>query len=102
MSIDEDTGGASSPTGPTGRDDLRSRAIARLRARSEFRRHLLIYVAINAFVVLIWWWTGVGFFWPIFPIFFWGIGIVAHAWQTYGSDEFSEERIRREINRLSR
>ena len=102
MTIDEGTGRTGAPTGPQNQDDLRERAIARLRARSEFRRHVVIYLAINAFVVLIWSWTGVGFFWPIFPIFFWGIGIVAHAWQTFGSDEFSEERIRREINRLSR
>jgi hypothetical protein len=40
-----------------------------------------------------------GFFWPIFPIFGWGIGLVFNAWDVY-REPVSEERIRREMGRL--
>jgi hypothetical protein len=41
-----------------------------------------------------------GFFWPVFPIVGWGIGVVLNAWDVYRNDEFDEEQIRREIERL--
>jgi hypothetical protein len=41
-----------------------------------------------------------GFFWPVFPIVGWGIGVVMNAWDVYRNDEFDEEQIRREIERL--
>jgi hypothetical protein len=39
------------------------------------------------------------FFWPVFPLAGWGIGIVAHAFDVY-SRAPSEERIRREIEQF--
>lgn len=41
-----------------------------------------------------------GFFWSVFPIVGWGIGVVLNAWDVYRNDEFDEEQIRREIERL--
>ena len=31
------------------------------------------------------------FFWPIFPLVFWGIGVVMNAWDAYLAGDFSEE-----------
>jgi 2TM domain len=53
--------------------------------------------------VLIWLMSGSdGFFWPVFPIVGWGIGVVMNAWDVYRSDEFHETQIRREMNRIQR
>jgi 2TM domain len=82
--------------------DLRERAIERLKKKRDFKTHVLIYVAVNAFLVVIWAVTSGGFFWPIFPILGWGIGVVANAWDVYGRRPISEEEIRRETERLRR
>jgi hypothetical protein len=44
--------------------------------------------------------TGANFFWPIFPILGWGIGLAFHARDVYWGDTFSEQRIRREMQRM--
>lgn len=84
-----------------GDEDLRKEAVARLRAKREFTAHLLAYAMVNALLVAIWAFTGAGFFWPIFPLTGWGIGIAFHAWDTFGRPP-TEERIRREMDRLRR
>lgn len=80
---------------------LREQAIVRLRKKREFAAHLLAYVMVNTLLVVVWAVSGAGFFWPIFPMMGWGIGLVFHAWDTYGGTP-SEERIRREMERLER
>ena len=56
---------------------------------------------VNSFVVVIWLVTsGHGFFWPVFPIAFWGIGVIMNAWDVYGHQEISEEDISREMEHL--
>jgi len=47
--------------------------------RREFAGHLRSYLTIMALLVAIWALTGMGYFWPIWPIMGWGIGIVSHA-----------------------
>jgi len=81
---------------------LRERAIVRLKKKRDFRGHVLVYVLVNTFLVVIWWLTGAHFFWPIFPILGWGIGVVMNAWDVYRSEELGEEQIRREMERLRR
>lgn len=82
-------------------DQLRELARARLIKRREFIAHLFAYVLINAFVIAIWLITGAGFFWPIFLILGWGIGLFFHGWDTF-SAPLSEARIDREIARIRR
>jgi hypothetical protein len=81
-------------------DELRRRAVKRLRARAGFWTHLLIYLTVNTFIIVIWTVTSGGFFWPVFPIVLWGIGLIANAWDAFGPDLMSEDRIRREVERL--
>jgi len=80
-------------------DQLRAEALEQLRKRSEFWAHLAAYLLVNAFLVAIWFAVGAGFFWPLFPLFGWGIGLFFHAWDVFRRPP-SEERIRREIERL--
>ena len=43
---------------------------------------------------------GNDFFWPIFPILGWGIGVAANAWDVYGRKPITEAEIQREADRL--
>ena len=83
-------------------DELRGRALRRLKKKADFRTHLLLYTLINAMFVLIWAMTGSGFFWPVFIIAGWGIGLVANAVDAYVVDEPTDEQIEDEIERLRR
>jgi hypothetical protein len=82
-------------------EQLREVAKARLIKRREFVAHLLAYVLVNAFLLAIWVITGAGFFWPVFLILGWGIGLFFHGWDTF-SAPLSEARIDREVSRLRR
>src|SRR5262245_58628191 len=81
-------------------DDRRTQAIARLKKKSEFRAHLFAYVVVNGARVVTWAMTGASFFWPIFPMLGWGIGLIFHARDVYWGDEPTEARIRREMEHL--
>jgi hypothetical protein len=81
-------------------EELREQAIAQLKKKRDFRTHIFIYVLVNAMLVVIWAVTGADFFWPIFPIVGWGIGVAANAWDVYGRKPISEDEIRRETERL--
>ena len=83
-------------------DDLRVRAMQRLRKKADFRVHLLIYCLVNGMIVIIWAMTTSGFFWPIFPIAGWGIGVVANAYEAYVKDEPTEAQVAAEVERLRR
>ena len=78
----------------------RDRAMTQLKKRRDFRSHLLVYVLVNAFLVTIWAVTDVhGFFWPVFVLAGWGIGLVLNAWDVYWRHEITEEDIQREMER---
>ncbi len=40
---------------------------------------LMPYVGVNLVLVAVWALTGAGYFWPIWPILGWGVGIACHA-----------------------
>lgn len=81
--------------------DMRERAIKRLKKRRDFHGHVLIYTLVNAFLVVIWAVTSPdAFFWPIFPIVGWGIGVIMNAWDVYFAEDFDEEDIEREIRHI--
>jgi hypothetical protein len=78
----------------------RDRAIAQLKKRRDFRTHLLVYVLVNAFLVAIWAITSDhGFFWPVFVIGAWGIGLVMNAWDAYWRRDITEADIEQEMRR---
>lgn len=79
--------------------DARGAAISRLKAKQGFRANVVVYLVINAFLVGIWAVSGGGYFWPVFVILGWGIGIVTHGWAVYGRRGISEDDIAREMDR---
>jgi hypothetical protein len=82
--------------------DLRGRALGRLRKKTDFRMHVMIYLLVNGMLVVIWAMTGAAFFWPIFPIAGWGIGVVANAVDVYVLHDPTEQQIVDEMERLRR
>jgi hypothetical protein len=82
--------------------EIREEALERLKKKRDFRGHVFIYLAVNTMLVVIWAVTGAGFFWPIFPILGWGVGVAANAWDVYGRKPISEDEIQREAERLQR
>jgi hypothetical protein len=84
---------------PTIDDDLRARAIANLEHKREFWAHLAAYLLVNGALVVIWAMAGAGFFWPVFPILGWGVGLFFHGWDVFSGDP-TEARIRREMDHL--
>jgi 2TM domain len=88
----------------------RDLAMKRLKEKNDFRIHLLIYLSVNAMLVVIWAMTGglslingaytFAFFWPIFVIVGWGIGVLAHGYSIYFGNLYSEDQIQREMQKL--
>jgi class 3 adenylate cyclase len=46
---------------------------------TSVRIHFAIYAAVNVMLIGIWAASGAGYFWPIWPILGWGIGLSCHA-----------------------
>ena len=79
--------------------ELRARAVKRLKDKRDLKAHVLAYVMVNLLLVGIWAASGAGFFWPVFPILGWGIGIAFHIWDVV-SPEPGDREIEAEMNRL--
>lgn len=87
----------------TREETARDQAVTQLKKRRDFHAHLLVYALVNGFLVVIWAITDVhAFFWPIFPIAGWGIGVVMNAWDVYWRHQITETDIRREMERHDR
>jgi hypothetical protein len=87
--------------GQTDEQALRERAITQLKKRRDFYAHLIVYAVINGFIIVIWAMTGHGgFFWPIFVIIPWGLGVVMNAWDVFYRADQREDKIQREMDRL--
>jgi hypothetical protein len=91
----------SDPARPTV-SDLRALAIARLRKKRDLQAHVIAYVTVNLFLAGIWYAVNPdGFFWPVFPLLGWGIGLIFHVWEVLSPAVPSEERVEREMRRLA-
>jgi len=79
--------------------ELRRRAVKRLEDKRGLMAHTVAYVSVNLLLVAVWWVTGASFFWPVFPIFGWGIGLAFHAWDVLWPAA-GEQQIQAEMERL--
>ncbi len=92
-----------SATGPAAGqavDERREQAIKRIKEKRDFKVHLLVYLCVNAMLVVIWGFSGAGFFWPVFVMGFWGIGVVINGYTAYRGSTYTEGQIQREIEKL--
>ena len=46
--------------------------------RSAMRRQVAIYAAVNLLLVVVWAVSGAGYFWPVWPLLGWGLGLAKH------------------------
>jgi class 3 adenylate cyclase len=46
--------------------------------RQSFKIHLTFYLLVNILLIGIWAASGGGYFWPVWPVLGWGIGVVCH------------------------
>lgn len=74
-------------------EERRLRKLAKKRV--GFKIHLILYLAINAFLVTVNLITSPSFPWALFPLGGWGIGVLSH-----GLAVKKREAIEREIERL--
>ncbi|TMM35177.1 MAG: 2TM domain-containing protein [Actinobacteria bacterium] len=82
--------------------ELRRLAISQLRKKRGLQAHVLAYVMVNLFLNAIWLLVMPGgFYWPVFPLLGWGIGLAFHIWDVYGPTQPTQEQIEREMRRLS-
>ena len=80
------------------RDQIRKR----LKNQQDFQNYLAVWGGVSLLVIVIWAMTGMGYFWPMWPIM--GMGIAAFfQWRVaYGAPpkEITEQDIDAEIARL--
>ena len=61
----------------------RDRVARAARDRAGFYSHLTTYLLVNLMLIGIWAATGAGYFWPVWPLLGWGIGVASHASETF-------------------
>lgn len=79
----------------------RDAAIKRIKDKEGFRVHLISYLAVNSMLIIIWALTGAGYFWPIWLIGLWGVGVVINAYVVYAARPVTEDQIQKEMKNLS-
>jgi len=74
------------------------KASKRVDRKLKFNNELKSYVVVNLFLAMINYFFTPHFWWVLFPVFFWGIGISLDFFRAYVfSDNYSEEYRERKI-----
>ena len=86
-------------------DNLRARAEERVEKKIKFYRNLQAYIVVNAFLAVINWFFTPEFWWVLFPVFFWGIGVlkdflIAFVFVDRFSDDYRQRKIEEEMEKL--
>lgn len=91
--------------------ELRARAISSLKAKQSFWYTLTVWVVLSIVFLVVWFSTGAGYFWPVWPIAGIAIGVVVTGIHAFGGTAGrpsggsargpSEARIQDEMRRLS-
>ena len=82
-------------------EDLRTQALHRIGERRAFYTSLALYVIVNVALVGYWVINGMGYFWPGWVIFGWGIGIAIQGYRALVSPSGpSDAEVSREMDRM--
>ncbi|MBT8220257.1 MAG: 2TM domain-containing protein [Bacteroidia bacterium] len=84
------------------KDDIIRKAEKKVKDKKDFAMHLGIYFVVMAFLFWINWMFSPSIWWAFFPLFGWGIGIVAHYISVYGlfgigSTDWEQRELEKEI-----
>jgi class 3 adenylate cyclase len=74
-------------------------AIERIQAKRTFGRHATVFVAVNLLLVAVWALTSRGYFWPIWPVLGWGVGLGINYGNVFYRRPISDDEIRREMEK---
>lgn len=74
------------------RDEFYQRRSFNAYLRSAFRDHLIPYLAVNTFFLLLNLFATPYYFWSIYPLLGWGLGLFLHGWHAYQTKGPSYER----------
>lgn len=91
----------------SGADDkeIRDQAVQSLKAKRGLNTQIGMWLVTSVVLIAIWAATGTdNFFWPVFPIAGWALGLAIQGWSVYGpgARPISESDIQRESERLRR
>ncbi len=64
-------------------EEIYKEAKKRVELKKSFRIHFIVYLCVNAGLVIIWAFTGRGLPWFVFPLGGWGIGVLFHYLNAY-------------------
>lgn len=78
-------------------EERRRAAVGRLKAKRDFRNHVAIYVIVNAMLIFIWALSGAGYFWPIWAILGWGVGLAFNGYAVHVQKPITEGDIQAEM-----
>ena len=88
-------------------DNLRARAEERVNLKIKFYKNLKAYIIVYAMLAIINGLFSPSFWWVMFPVFFWGIGVIVDFLKAYvfiddfDSDSYRERKIQEEMEKLS-
>jgi uncharacterized membrane protein YvlD (DUF360 family) len=86
--------------------DIRAIAERRADAKIKFYRNLCAYIIVNAILAVVNWYATPYYWWVIFPIFFWGIGVFVSFLRAFvfsdvfDTAEYREQKIQNEMEKL--
>lgn len=84
-------------------EQLREAAISSLKRKQAFWNYLWIWLAVSAAVVIIWWFsTPGGYFWPVWPILGMAIAVPILGYAAFNKPGPSEKEIEQEMTRLKK
>ena len=82
------------------------RAAERVDKKIKFYNELKAYVVVNAVLAIINFFVSPFFWWVLFPVFFWGIGVLVDFLKAFvfidnfDSDDYRERKIQEEMDKL--
>ena len=80
---------------------LRDQAVASLKRKQAFKQMLAAYAIVNAFLIVIWAVSGEGYFWPVWVLGGWGLGLAFSGYAAYGHrGVIGDAEVDREMTRL--
>lgn len=79
-----------------------AQARKRVNDRRDFGSHVVAYVVVNAFLILVWAVTSSGYFWPAWVLGGWGIGLVLHGWELFVRRPVTDADVQAELQRERR
>lgn len=87
-------------------DTIRKIAEERVERKITFYRNFKAYVIVNAILAIINWICTPDFWWVLFPVFFWGIGVIVDFLKAYvfvdkfDTESYRENKIQEEMDKL--